>query len=510
MKTTALKLVSATALIAALFACGGGGGGTDNPTPIPTPIVNTAPIANAGPDQSVLANALVTLDGSASSDANSDPLTYAWTLSAKPPGSAAVLANPTSAKPTFTADAAGAYMATVVVNDGKINSNSDTVNIVVSVDNAAPVANAGVAQNVSVGSVVTLDGRNSADANGDPLTYAWTLASKPAGSTAILVQPTSVRPSLTADVAGTYIASLVVNDGKVNSNAATISIMASATPTPLSTTSPYITYPTSLDSNYRITNADATKAIQVSESAFVASPSNADGWKMQATYSQQGLFKVPVTKGYFYQFSTSSYWPPYLNVYDEAGYEIAFVSGSYSKSAISTRVLSIKSGVLYVRVLADISPVFKNADLIIDVNTASLGTDAGQQIDLSTFASGPNAGYLEFGFFGGAGNDRLIGKTQADNTIYGGAGDDVIEISRPSYVYVSSLVDGGEGLDTLVVDFPSAGITLKRVAAYGYGKTIPGTLTDSHYIVDKLITIRNIERIQFTDKTMDVSAMSGY
>lgn len=231
MKATALKLLTATALVATLIACGGGGGGTASPTP--TPIVNTAPVANAGVDQSVVSNAIVTLDGSASSDANSDPLTYAWSLSAKPPGSSAALVNATSAKPTFTADSAGTYTATLLVNDGKTNSSPATVNVTVSVDNAAPVANAGVAQNVSVGSIVTIDGSASSDANRDPLTYIWTLTSKPAGSAAALSSATSAKPTFSADLAGTYTASLVVNDGKVNSNnVASVSIAAAVANVP--------------------------------------------------------------------------------------------------------------------------------------------------------------------------------------------------------------------------------------------------------------------------------------
>lgn len=191
-------------------------------------VANAAPVANAGVAQNVVAGSVVTLDGSASWDANSDPLTYAWTLSSKPAGSTAALTTATSAKPTFTADAAGTYVATVIVNDGKVNSSAATVSITAAVANVAPVANAGVAQNVVAGTLVTLNGSTSSDANGDTLTYAWTLISKPAGSTASLTGATSALPSFTADAAGTYVASLAVNDGKLNSTATTVTVTAAA------------------------------------------------------------------------------------------------------------------------------------------------------------------------------------------------------------------------------------------------------------------------------------------
>lgn len=190
--------------------------------------VNVAPVAQAGKAQSLLTGAVVTLDASASSDANNDTLTYLWTLTAKPSGSAAVLDTPTAQKPTFKADVAGDYVASLIVNDGKLDSLASTVKITASVGNAAPVANAGSAQTVVTASLVTLNGSASSDANGDKLAYAWTLTSKPAGSTATLAADDSVSPTFTADLAGNYVATLVVNDGKVDSAQSKVTITAAA------------------------------------------------------------------------------------------------------------------------------------------------------------------------------------------------------------------------------------------------------------------------------------------
>jgi len=188
---------------------------------VSTPV---APVANPGVTQSVVTGTTVTLDASTSSAAVGKSLTYAWTLFSKPAGSSATLVAPTTAKPTFVADMAGSYVVSVVVNDGTTASSAAAITITASVANAAPVANAGVAQNVIEGSVVSLDGSASSDENSDLLTYAWTITSKPSGSSAFLVSEVSVKPTFTADLAGTYIASLVVNDGKVSSNIATVSI----------------------------------------------------------------------------------------------------------------------------------------------------------------------------------------------------------------------------------------------------------------------------------------------
>lgn len=226
MKNRLTQHVLAVVFGLALSACGG-----DFDHPVPLPPANVAPVASAGPPQGVFVDTQVALDGSGSTDANADSLTYAWTVTTKPLGSNAALSGATAVKPTFTADAAGTYVFTLVVNDGKVDSSPATIAITAAVDEIAPVANAGAAQSVFTGAAATLDGSASSDANGDTLTYAWTLAA-PAGSSAALTGATTAAPQFTPDVAGAYVASLVVNDGQLSSAAGTVTITAAVANVP--------------------------------------------------------------------------------------------------------------------------------------------------------------------------------------------------------------------------------------------------------------------------------------
>jgi PKD repeat protein len=71
---------------------------------------------------------------------------------------------------------------------------------------------------------VTLDGGGSSDVDGDSLTYFWSLISVPGISRASLSDPTAVNPSFIVDLAGTYVAQLIVNDGMVDSAPDTVTI----------------------------------------------------------------------------------------------------------------------------------------------------------------------------------------------------------------------------------------------------------------------------------------------
>lgn len=215
-----LAFIGVLVLCASLSGCGGG-------TTTATATTNVAPTANPGASQNVLVGAVVSMDGSASKDPDGGTLTFKWTLIGKPVGSAATLTNSSYPNPKFTADLAGNYVLSLVVNDGKKDSAVASVSVTATTANAAPVANAGSNQNVTIGSTVTLDGTASSDANNDSLTYKWTLQSKPSNSSATLSSLTSAKPTFKADLAGTYVATLVVNDGKANSDVAVVSVLAS-------------------------------------------------------------------------------------------------------------------------------------------------------------------------------------------------------------------------------------------------------------------------------------------
>jgi hypothetical protein len=137
----------------------------------------------------------------------------------------ATLSSTSVSKPTFTADAVGTYVASLIVNDGKADSAAvASTTVIAEALNVAPVANAGPAQTVLIGSTVSLTGAASSDANADRLTYKWILTTKPTGSTASLSSSSAVSPTFKADVEGVFVASLIVNDGKVDSTTSTVPI----------------------------------------------------------------------------------------------------------------------------------------------------------------------------------------------------------------------------------------------------------------------------------------------
>lgn len=164
--------------------------------------------------QSVTLNAVV-------SDRDGDPVTVRWQQTA---GSPAPLSSTTSLSPTFTAPASGILQFRVTPNDGFDNGPPVTVTVTV---NSAPTARALASPAFGPpGTLVTIDGIQSSDPEGNLLTYSWTQTAGPS----VTFTPTNQSFQFTS-VSGTYTFRLVVNDGRQNSPAATVSFSGNAPPT---------------------------------------------------------------------------------------------------------------------------------------------------------------------------------------------------------------------------------------------------------------------------------------
>ena len=127
------------------------------------------PIANAGPDQSVLAGETVQLDGSGSRDPDGTIASYRWDQTA---GILTTLSSSNVASPTFTApsrDAAHELVFRLVVtdNDGATSTNTVTIDVASGIPELPPIDD----QVASVGRAfsVTLSAGQYGDA---PLTYS--------------------------------------------------------------------------------------------------------------------------------------------------------------------------------------------------------------------------------------------------------------------------------------------------------------------------------------------------
>ena len=128
---------------------------------------NSAPTANAGPNQTAPVGTTVQLTGAQSTDIDGQPLSFSWSITTRPAGSAAAVSNPSAVAPNIIVDRPGSFVLQLIVNDGFVNSAPDTMTITTA--NTPPVANAGPDQTVNFGSTVSLNGSASSDVDGNPL-----------------------------------------------------------------------------------------------------------------------------------------------------------------------------------------------------------------------------------------------------------------------------------------------------------------------------------------------------
>jgi hypothetical protein len=187
----------------------------DNLVPNPVVAATVDAVVAQGGSQTIQASVGydVVLNSGASTDPDGNAITRAWTMNSRPAGSSATLSSSNAQSTGLSPDVLGDYVVLLTVTDSHGAKSEYTTTV--SVNNRRPVAN--IATNatpqslpsapavlVPLGTTVTLRGSLSTDADGDTLSYAWTVASRPAGSTAALSATNVADPSITPDVEGSY------------------------------------------------------------------------------------------------------------------------------------------------------------------------------------------------------------------------------------------------------------------------------------------------------------------
>ena len=209
------------------------------------------PVANAGPDRSVIIGSKVVLDGTGSTTDRRGNLTYAWTRVSGTGNENIVLEDADTAQPTFIADTLNSgdedvtHVFRLVVGDSEIGHEEfgldvpglrkleDLVVITVTTGNLPPVANAGPDQTVFFGDTVTLDGRDSHDQDGNIVSHKWAWTVGTDNSSVVLVNENTAQPTFTLEPRDanaeqvTHIFTLTVTDdsGSINTDTVRIIIM---------------------------------------------------------------------------------------------------------------------------------------------------------------------------------------------------------------------------------------------------------------------------------------------
>ncbi|MET3399110.1 PKD repeat protein [Chitinophaga ginsengisegetis] len=190
--------------------------------------VNNPPVAVAGSDiQIQLPVSSAALDGSASSDADGQIVTWLWEKTAGPSGGNLSAAN--AAKTNVTNLQAGTYTFRLTVTDNNGATSTATVNITVTAApvNNPPVAVAGSDIQIQLPvSSAALDGSASADADGQIVTWLWEKTAGPSGGN--LSAANAAKTNVTNLQAGTYTFRLTVTDNNGATSNASVNITVTA------------------------------------------------------------------------------------------------------------------------------------------------------------------------------------------------------------------------------------------------------------------------------------------
>ncbi|MDH5544417.1 MAG: PKD domain-containing protein [Gammaproteobacteria bacterium] len=154
------------------------------------------PVANPGGAYQSEINQPVNFFGSASSDRSNAVFSYAWNF-----GDGTIS---TEHNPVHTYTQRGVFEATLKVNDGFEDSLPATTSVIIG-PNQLPAARAGGPYTGYANQIITLDGSQSTDPDGDALGYNWDFGDGNVGF--------GISPSYTYNAPGIYTVFLSVSDG---------------------------------------------------------------------------------------------------------------------------------------------------------------------------------------------------------------------------------------------------------------------------------------------------------
>ncbi|MFT3746787.1 MAG: PKD domain-containing protein [Agriterribacter sp.] len=181
------------------------------------------PVANAGDAQTiVLPVNTVKLDGSKSSSAAGNIVSYEWSVLSGPEGSVVISAD--AAKTDISNLTEGTYQVQLKVTDNLGGIATSTVNITVKPVAKPPVANAGSSQSITLPvNVATLNATLSTAPEGKIVSFVWTKISGP--QQGYVTDPSSGMTTVAGLVAGTYQFQVKVTDNNGNSSTASVSVI---------------------------------------------------------------------------------------------------------------------------------------------------------------------------------------------------------------------------------------------------------------------------------------------
>jgi hypothetical protein len=181
---------------------------------------NTAPVVNAGVDQTITLPSGTAVAGSVTDDGRPNPpgaVSVTWSQVDGP--GIATFASPDAVATDVNFSFPGTYTLRLTANDGALSTSDDVVVVVNDIPNVAPIVNAGADQAIALPGGATLDGTVTDDGRPNPpgtVAVSWSKVTGPGAVT--FANADAASTSATFSTAGTYVLRLAANDGALSSS----------------------------------------------------------------------------------------------------------------------------------------------------------------------------------------------------------------------------------------------------------------------------------------------------